>query len=542
MKKHSKLLKAILFGALALGAIFNVTQSVSAQGAGTIPQLNAFVATSSPIFAITQRIFGTPLVLTGYPAGCAQFSSTSTLTSTGVNCGAGGSTSTPSVGSFGWLQFASSSSNYFDATSTLSYSTTTRTFTLGGGNSRLETHAIKGDASDGLLIESNNGTDIGILGAGNTANITWYGNHNFEAQTANTIASFGASKTLTSLSTSTYPSLTELSYGKGVTSAIQTQLNGKQASGTYVTGATNGTLTLTSTTLGLNLGNANTWTGQQTFNTSAPKFGTLTAGSIPYIGASGVISENNAALAWDNTNSRLSFGNVNNYITRDASTGSSKIVSPNTTFIVESFTGNPILSVTAGAITGKSIVTGDLFAYPYPGSYPTIPAYFNALTGQSYRPGSSVAALADTVIAPNDIYNGSPITIDNAATLYIAGEPYQHPSGATVSGNKWSLWIGRGAIRQDYDLSNYASTTINSIGGVTYDAAGSGASFTFADKIIASSTVRLKGYTVSTLPTGVQGDTAYVTDALAPTFLGALVGGGAIVTPVFYNGSAWVAH
>ena len=37
------------------------------------------------------------------------------------------------------------------------------------------------------------------------------------------------SKTLTSLSTATYPSLTELTYVKGVTSSIQTQLNGKQA-------------------------------------------------------------------------------------------------------------------------------------------------------------------------------------------------------------------------------------------------------------------------------------------------------------------------
>ena len=34
---------------------------------------------------------------------------------------------------------------------------------------------------------------------------------------------------------------------------------------------------------------------------------------------------------------------------------------------------------------------------------------------------------------------------------------------------------------------------------------------------------------------------AYCTDALAPTFLGALVGGGAVVSPAFYNGTAWVA-
>lgn len=58
--------------------------------------------------------------------------------------------------------------------------------------------------------------------------------------------------------------------------------------------------------------------------------------------------------------------------------------------------------------------------------------------------------------------------------------------------------------------------------------------------LIANATVRFKGYTVATLPSGTVGDNAYVTDALAPTFLATVVGGGAIVTPVFYNGSAWV--
>lgn len=51
-----------------------------------------------------------------------------------------------------------------------------------------------------------------------------------------------------------------------------------------------------------------------------------------------------------------------------------------------------------------------------------------------------------------------------------------------------------------------------------------------------------KTYTVATLPTGVLGDRTTVTDALAPTFLGVVAGGGAVVTPVFYNGTNWVAH
>lgn len=59
----------------------------------------------------------------------------------------------------------------------------------------------------------------------------------------------------------------------------------------------------------------------------------------------------------------------------------------------------------------------------------------------------------------------------------------------------------------------------------------------------ASGLVPLKSYTVSTLPTGQQqGTTAYVTDATAPTYLGALIGGGTVKCPVFYNGTIWVSH
>tara|TARA_R110000868_G_scaffold244332_1_gene500518 strand:- start:237 stop:1715 length:1479 start_codon:yes stop_codon:yes gene_type:complete len=49
------------------------------------------------------------------------------------------------------------------------------------------------------------------------------------SETASTIASFDASKNIKSLALATYPSLTELSYVKGVTSSIQTQINSKGA-------------------------------------------------------------------------------------------------------------------------------------------------------------------------------------------------------------------------------------------------------------------------------------------------------------------------
>lgn len=131
-------------------------------------------------------------------------------------------------------------------------------------------------------------------------------------------------------------------------------------------------------------------------------------------------------------------------------------------------------------------------------------------------------------------------------------------SGASVTGTlATTSWLGvstsapdkvlevnlgtSDAFRLSYNDSNggattYMDTTLSSVGLTTFTAVGSAPGFVFNSK------VRLKGYTVATLPAGTQGDTAYVTDATTPTYNGALVGGGAVVVPVFYNGTAWVSH
>jgi len=48
------------------------------------------------------------------------------------------------------------------------------------------------------------------------------------------------------------------------------------------------------------------------------------------------------------------------------------------------------------------------------------------------------------------------------------------------------------------------------------------------------------GYTVATLPTGVVGMRAYVTNASAPSYGATVMGGGAVTIPVFYNGTNWI--
>lgn len=84
---------------------------------------------------------------------------------------------------------------------------------------------------------------------------TWNGKQNALTNpvtgtgTNNEIAAFNSTgSTITSLTTATYPSLTELSYVKGVTSSVQTQLNGKEptiTNGFGITGTTTKAVSLT---------------------------------------------------------------------------------------------------------------------------------------------------------------------------------------------------------------------------------------------------------------------------------------------------------
>ncbi len=63
--------------------------------------------------------------------------------------------------------------------------------------------------------------------------------------TTNELTYFTGSSSIGSLPVATYPSLTELSYVKGVTSAIQTQINTKESALTFSTGLTRATNTIT---------------------------------------------------------------------------------------------------------------------------------------------------------------------------------------------------------------------------------------------------------------------------------------------------------
>lgn len=119
-------------------------------------------------------------------------------------------------------------------------------------------------------------------------------------------------------------------------------------------------------------------------------------------------------------------------------------------------------------------------------------------------------------------------------------------SVTTTGGSGGPLNLTGGAAGSAGVATNNNGGNVEITGGA---ATGSGAvgKINLNSPTVMASTIALKVYTVATLPstaaTGmVAGAMAYVTDATAPTYLGTLTGGGAVVCPVFYNGTAWVSH
>jgi hypothetical protein len=146
-------------------------------------------------------------------------------------------------------------------------------------------------------------TTTGTSGAatfvGNTLNIPQYQgaltNPVTGTGTINELAYFTATgSTIGSLTTATYPSLTEISYVKGVTSAIQTQLNSKQATISLTTTGSSGAATFVGNTLNI------------------PNYGSALSGYLPLTGGTltGALNGTTAAFSGTLAGYALSVTNI----------------------------------------------------------------------------------------------------------------------------------------------------------------------------------------------------------------------------------------
>ena len=94
---------------------------------------------------------------------------------------------------------------------------------LQNGNTLQATMTIGTNDSNAVNIKTNGSTRL-LVG---TTTIINYLVTRFNTETADTLVYLDSSKNLKTLPTATYPNITELSYVKGATSSVQTQLNAK---------------------------------------------------------------------------------------------------------------------------------------------------------------------------------------------------------------------------------------------------------------------------------------------------------------------------
>ena len=203
--------------------------------------------------------------------------------------------------------------------------------------------------------------------------------------TTNEIAYWTSSSAIGSLSTATYPSLTELSYVKGVTSAIQTQFSGKQDTLTLTTTGTSGAATLVGSTLNI---------PQYSGGGSMAIGGTVTsgtAGSILFIDPTATLAQDNANLFWDNTNNRLGIGTT-------SPASPLEVYSASTTNRGVSITQatNDVLSpiLTGRKIRGASAVANGDFLFSFNGS---------GYDGTTYQTGSTIRWAVDGAVSAGSV-------------------------------------------------------------------------------------------------------------------------------------------
>ena len=220
------------------------------------------------------------------------------------------------------------------------------------------------------------------------------------------------------------------------------------------------------------------------------------------------------------TNDTITLGTTNIVITQTAgagtySAGSNIAIAGNVIGVVNNptFSGN----VTAPNFNGLASNSSKWAGIPYVGNI-AFPTTF--IVGDTSNNGG-YASLPQSRIALG-IGNGS--NLDNTVTGAKALD--------VINVNE--VVIGKG-LTSGVLYINYGGIPT----GVTKYVFTNGAN-TGAKSDIQVKTLITDGYTVATLPTGVIGMRAYVTDALTPTYLGVVVGGGAIKCPVFYNGTNWI--
>lgn len=363
--------------------------------------------------------------------------------------------------------------------------------------------------------------------------------------TINEIAYFDTTTTVNSLPVATYPSLTELSYVKGVTSAIQTQINAKQATLSLTTTGSSGASTFDGSTL--NVPNYTLAGLGMTFGTD---------NQVPFTNATGTGFDYNSDLVYDGHTMMLGNGTLSStyrlQLEESANVAVYMLVRHNTSG-TNSTAQLAVVTPTAGGFFGAFDNSHNQAAWRDKamfGAYSTASGIQIAAYNSGQKIWFQVGGLAASNIwatmlgtghlslASNldpltnlhiqeattetlpAVYINQTSTGDSALQFSIVGDAYamgidnsdndsfkisySATAGAAVLGtNDRFVILATGEVgigttnigaklhvlnttqqlRLGYDASNYFATTVDSNGLTTFDATGAGAGFVFDDTV-----------------------------------------------------------
>ena len=159
---------------------------------------------------------------------------------------------------------------------------------------------------------------------------------------------------------------------------------------------------------------------------------------------------------------------------------------------------------------------------------------YQALYTNGGGTASTTLSAANTVVGYKSLYANTTGRF-NTALGHQAGWGAAGTNANTTGAN--NTYIG-------YQTIGSASTNSNeTVIGASAAGAGSN-SVTLGNTSVSLTQLRgaiyATNYTVATLPTATVGAQAFVTDALTPQVGSAVVGGGTIATPVYYDGTSWI--
>lgn len=195
---------------------------------------------------------------------------------------------------------------------------------------------------------------------------------------------------------------------------------------------------------------------------------------------------------------------------------------------------------------GANIYINTLF-----GTIPTDIDFYCSITDESFNAASSIYVLGGDRISFN---NMTVYTTRNAGYGIRLGDGTLFPTNVVLNNIYAVPFAGSSTIIANIQISagctgivmQHVRTGMNGNTGGDIIDSGTGTLWINVNGVTKFTGTPILGtaLTVATLPAAsmaLKGARSFVTDALAPVFLGALAGGGAVVCPAFCNGTAWVA-